>query len=646
MKTLELSKMASVIALCGLVSAARASDRPEAVKATPSPSAGSAVDSQALDYLYNRNGQEGSVAGTLSDDYRKGKQTAITKQNALESITSSESLLSPAFEEFLSYPEADEEQVSRYRALSKQALGFLNERKTAEAWQILFSLSGFEWDGGISRQLANRIRSVWDTDATAKGLLADNDKLQGQVRIANWNADSQSSAVRQEKQGQTGKRKGGTSAGEVAIDATKGQIGNLRLTEEYFKSLNSKARIKLNEIRIGNIKTKAKADLVDYITTLYKSKRYSHAVLAAEFYHALFQDGELPPEVANEATASLEATRDISRAVEVFRFKIKQKQVSSASKILFQAWQTGSDTLDMIGLEREFKIPVIEHANRVRRMRNLIEARNFDSLEALLDVMEKSATDFDTTKPRALIQAIKLESSIRLGKARLFAQQGNAAKAMEEFQAAAEIWPSNPDLARASSEYFAVEDASARSMTEFDREISEGNFRAIAEKQVRFLHFIQNDQRRSQQFKDALTKVRDAEIALEKAKIQDRAGDFAGAWETIEMALENWAGDQKLNQSRGEYASKSPQFVSAIRKAQTAEEGKDLGASLSLFALARYYYPPSLLANDGLKRVSLVVLELRSDAPQDAKAVERRNATELPKAPDPQMASKEAGITP
>lgn len=574
------------------------------------------MDSEALDYLYNRSPGEGSAAGTAAEDLRHGKSGAESKQNALDSIVSSASLLSPEFEKFLSSSEADKKLVADYRALYGEALQYLTQRRAIDAWQLLFALSEFEWDAGLSKQIANRVRAVLDTNSTAKGLLAQNDKLQEQIRLSNWNADLHAESTRRamEKKTQVEKKPGKkgspmASAGDVA----QGAPGALRMTEEYFKSLDSKARIKLNEIKVDNIKTKARTDLVDYITTLYKSKRYGHAVLAAEFYQALFVDGELPPEVANQATASLEATRDISRAVDVFRFKVEQKQLSTASTILQQAWETGDTTPEMLALERSAKLAVIDHANRVRRMKNLIEARDFDTLEIVLDEMEEKATDFDTTKPRAVIQAIKLNCRMRLGKAKLFVQQGDPAKAMEEFKSAAEMWPGNPDLEKASSEYFSVEDVAAKNTADFDREYAAGNFRGIADKQVQYLAFVQTDEARKAQFKESLERVLAAETALEKAKLLDNNGDPAGAWETVQIATGNWPEDQKLNQALGLYSSKAPEFVSSINKATSAEEQKKLGASLSLFALAKNKYPGSQIATSGLKRVTKEVLEPSED---------------------------------
>lgn len=592
---------------------------PAAPPAQPPPAAQPRADSEALNYLYNRGPADGSVAGTASDDYRKGKMAAGDKQNALESLVSSQSLLPPEFEKFLSVQEANPQQIAKYQALSDEALKFLNARKPVEAWQILFAMSEYPWDGGLSKQIANRVRAVWDTDGTAKSLLEENDKLQTKIRTSNWNADMSAESARRTAENRA-KTKDGSPAAAVAETAKSGP-GALRLTEEYFKSLDSKARIKLNEIKVQNIKSKARTDLVEYITTLFKSKRYAHAVLTAEFYHALFIDGELPPEVANQATASLESTREIGNAVEVFRFKVQNKQIGTASTILEKAWETGDTTPQMYGLERELKLAVIDHANRVRKMKNLIEARNFEGLETVLNEMESTSLDFDTTKPRSLIQAIKLDSRMRLGKAKLLVQQGNTQKAMDEFKAAAETWPGNPDLDKASTEYFSVEDVSAKNIVEFDREFAAGNHRSIAEKQLQYLSFVQSDEKRKAQFKESLEKVRDAETAIEKAKILDGNGDSAGAWETIEIAVTSWPEDPKLNQALSLYSSKAPEFVSAINKATSAEKAKKLGASMSLYALAKNRYPASQMATSGLKRVSDEVLKPKEEpTPTPAKS--------------------------
>ncbi|PTX94076.1 hypothetical protein DB345_21185 [Spartobacteria bacterium LR76] len=553
----------------------------------------------------------------------QGKSTAESKHSALDALISSQSSLSPDFERYLSTPEAPKDQILEYQNLYTQALDYLDQRKPVEAWQILFRLSQFEWDADISKQIANRVRAVWDTNSTAKTLLAENDKLQGNIRTSNWNADLTADSQQRINE-ERAKARGDSKSPQPAPSSNSSSSvpGTLRMTEEYFKSLDSKARIKLNEVKIDNIRTKARSDLVDYITTLFKAKRYAHAVLAASFYHALFQDGELPPEVANQATASLEATRQIAKAVEAFRFKVDQKQLNTASVILEEAWHTGEYTPQMLGLPRELKLKVIEHANSVRRMRNLIEARNFEELESLLDQMSASSADFDTTKPKALIQSIKLDSRMKLGRARLFAQQGNTTKAMEEFRSAAETWPGNPDLEKASTEYFQTEDKSTKATADFDADFKRGDFRAIAEKQTLYATALQSDQPRLKQLESSLLKVKSAEIALEKSRLLETSGDYAGAWEATSLALDDWPTDPQLSLLTAKYSTRAVSFVSAISKARDAETRGDKGAAISYFALARSEYPVSRIAIDSLTRLSKDIM-----SPEDNDKKAKADAT-------------------
>ena len=70
----------------------------------------------------------------------------------------------------------------------------------------------------------------------------------------------------------------------------------------------------------------------------------------------------------------------------------------------------------------------------------------------------------------------------------------------------------------------------------------------------------------------------------------DGNGDSpAGAWETVEMAAQAWPQDPQLNQARGDYASKSPEFVGILRKAQQAEKEGARGG-------ARYQGRPKVLS--------------------------------------------------
>jgi tetratricopeptide (TPR) repeat protein len=241
-------------------------------------------------------------------------------------------------------------------------------------------------------------------------------------------------------------------------------------------------------------------------------------------------------------------------------------------------------------------------------LRNVIEARDFGRVEALIAEISKMASDFDATKPLAMINAVKLESTLRLGRAKLLVQQGDLKGAMEEFQAAAEAWPGNPDLQNSASGFFQSQDTKTQSLAEFDRLVEEQNDRAIFEKQLAFAPAVQGDPAREDQLKAALEKVQKAEAASEKANALVLAGDVYGAWETVQQAVKEWPDDNKLNRQLTELSGRASDFVAAIDKARDAEARRNFGFSLTWYLNAQHIYPPSVLANEGIQRISSILL--------------------------------------
>lgn len=583
---------------------------PPASTQTTAPSAPS-IDSKALDYLFHQSPQEGSVAGVTQDQAVEAKAAAGGKQGGLEAMMGAESLIPPDFEKFLSTAEVDKEKLKTYTKTVDQIRQFLKQRKPADAWELLFTLGSYDWDTDLSKEIAIRVRAVWDTNETSKQVIQENSNLQKTIRQADWNADAHAESMSREADWK-GPKASSKKGGGVSVDAGQGKggmAGTMKMTEEYFRALDSRARIKLNEVKMDVIQTKAKADLADYVSTLFKSRRYVHAVIASDFYQALFTDGELPPSLANTTTAALEARRDIAAAVEAFRFKIKTAQLVSGAQILQKAFELGDNTPEMLGLERDLKLKIVEFYTKLRRLKNMVEARDFENLDPVLSDLEKTATDLDTTKPKKLMQVVKLESQIHLGNARLATQQGNQSKALSEFKAAAQIWPGNPDLQKAASGYFESEDTVNKSTEGFDRLMSEGNYRAIVDKQLLFLPGIASDKARQEKMKLAMEKVRLAEGAIEKAKMLVSNGDKVGAWESLELATKDWSEDGKMNKLRADYAVKAAEFVSTLNKAQEAEEQKQYGYSLSCYLNAERLYPPSQIVNGSIQRLTDAILQ-------------------------------------
>lgn len=589
---------------------------------------GGSDTSAALDYLMNRKPQDGS-AGKQALDASKRAETKAIADDAVGVRRQEDSETRARFERYLGTAQVPQEKLDAYFARMKEISNLLRDNQTFPAWKKLHDLADESTiDAGISRELANRVESIWNTGRANAGIDQRNEKLRKDIKAANANADMMSESImdkeieyqrrlnqgnRQKQNAQGGAPNGGVPQmpqdGGAAQASTVGLEGKLQLTEEYLRSLELKAKIKLNELKQEKLLEQAKADFSEYISTLFNSGRLNHVVLAADFYRKLFQEGEYPAAMARQVNASLEINRDVQSAVDVFRYKVDRKQLAGASDSLQNAFTTSELNPAVLGLERPLKEKVADFYAKLDQMRNLIEARDFGNLQALLEEIKKTTTDFDTTKPMAIVNAVKLESKMRLGKAKLAAQQGDQKLAMEEFQAAAEAWPGNPDLEDKALTFFDTQDLKSKSVAEFDRDIAEQNYRAIFDKQLAYAPAIKDDAKRVDALKTALEAIKNAEVATEKANVMMMNGDSFGAWETIELASVSLPDDKKLNKLRADLSGRSAEFVSAINKARDAEARSELGFSLTWYVNAQRQYPASQIANQAIERLSKKLLE-------------------------------------
>ena len=601
---------------------------------SPSSAKGYGSDtSAALDYLMNRKPQDGSMGKQALDSGKRGESKVIA-DDAVGNRRNEDQEMRSRFERYLGMAPVPQETLNEYFTKMKQVSTLLRDKQIFPAWKQLHELADYTMiDAGISRELANRVESIWNTDKASAHIDQKNAAIRKDVKTSNWNADMMSAKIiddenkyqrklnqdnKQKPQGQqqTSQPNGGVpqvpqEGGNAAQPSVAGLEGKLQLTEEYLRSLELKARIKLNELEQEKLLEQAKTNFSEYISTLYNSGRLNHVVLAADFYRKIFEEAEYPVDMAKQVNAALEIQRDVQSATEVFRYKVDRGQLSGASDSLQTAFMTNELNSAVLGLERPLKEKVADFNASLDQMRNLIEARDFGNLEILLQKMKSSATDFDTTKPMAIVNGVKLESKMRLGKAKLAAQQGDLKLAMEEFQAAAEAWPGNPDLQDKALSFFDTQDVKSQALVEFDRLVEEQNYRTIFDKQLGFAPAIKGDAKREEALKTALLAIKDAEMASEKANVLMLNGDYFGAWETIELASTKLPDDKKLNKLRADLSGRSAEFVSAINKARDAEGRNEIGFSITWFVNAQRQYPASQIANEGIERLSKKLLETK-----------------------------------
>jgi hypothetical protein len=251
--------------------------------------------------------------------------------------------------------------------------------------------------------------------------------------------------------------------------------------------------MKLNDLKVEKLFDQAKQDFADYITTLYKSGRYQHVLIAADFWRQIFDEGDYPVSMAQQVNASLEVNGEVITTIGVFNNNLDQKNVAAATDSLQQAFMLSEFNPAVLGVTLGKKQPIQAFS------------RDFADLEPLLAEIKQTAPDFDSVKAMSIVNAVKLDSQLHLGKAKMAAQQGDMKTAMDEFQAAGEAWPGNPDLKDKALSFFNSEDVQNKSLEEFDRLVAENNYRAIFDKQLAFAPAMKDDVTRSSRAATTLT---------------------------------------------------------------------------------------------------------------------------------------------
>jgi hypothetical protein len=624
--------------------AAPGSGQPSQPSSSSQPSNGdSAANTSAtiLDYMYNHPAEQGTAAKGINNVLDVTANRLATA-DILNTQALDNAAVGARFKTFLGLPAVPDDQIKAYMDQMNQITELLRQNATFPAWKLLYSMSDYtDLDAGISRELAHRIEAIWNSDKTQNGLEMANAKLRNDLDTQIHNADSTADDLHQEDLEEAAKSGGNrqnyssqstqSSAGitnsvlnsptadpiqaEASILPTMSSSlqRKMELTDEYLSTLESRANIRLNQIKEHKMDQQDQQDFASYIKALFDSHRYMQVIIAADFYRNLFNQDEYPVDMATEVNTALEANQHASQNVEVFKFDAGQGHIQGAANELQAGFTENEFYPGLKALDRDEKTKVGDFLDKIDILKNQIESRQFGQVESEVADIQKIASDFDPTKPLALVQATKLSSELRLGKAKLLAQQGELTDAMKEFQGAAEEWPGNPELTSSANTFFGTEDVKNQSTDDFDRLVADQDYRKIAEKAMLFGPAVQGDPKREGELKDAVNRVQKAEMASEKANMLVMGGDVDGAWETIQAAVNDWPDDVQLNKTLASLSTRCADFVSAINKARDAQEKKEYGYSLTWYVNAQSYYPASTIANSGIEEVSKRILSPGSD---------------------------------
>jgi tetratricopeptide (TPR) repeat protein len=304
-----------------------------------------------------------------------------------------------------------------------------------------------------------------------------------------------------------------------------------------------------------------------------------------------------------------EAIRDVDEGIESYKFLLEKNELKSATERLFETFMMGEYMPSVRKLSRDEKRRALEFTQKTNELLAALEVNDLTRAEDLIRELSKTARDFDTSKPLAVVETAKTVSAMHLAKAKAAAASGDKNTLETELRAATEIWPRNPALAEVSGAIFSQTDVQQQALNDFDRLVAQKNYRQIFDDKVRYIAATAMFPDRQEKLKGVLDRVQSAEASLMRSHELAKRGDAAGAWESVERGFADYPDDPKLNQARADYTTQAAEFVRSVRTAQEMERKRQVGSSLAWYLRALQDYPNSEIARDGIDRISSEIVK-------------------------------------
>jgi len=492
-----------------------------------------------------------------------------------------------------------------------------------KAFALLPEAGAAKIDGGLCNAIANSIWDVWLAQKKQQNLKLANNAMLDRRKTLEWNAEMglNNNQLAPPKSG--GSAKAGGGGQQQANQTAQTNSATVGRTSGYIKGIAEiEARMKLNETAAGLSEITSKTQFQALIIQMFLQRRFEHAVIACRFYPNLFKDGEsvlqlekdsdvqkmlsasfgVPPTISMIDGLSLEAIRTVDESLVSFENLVARRDVDSAGNRLLEAFGVGEYLPRVRRLAMTEKLKVLDFVRKKNKLLSFLEMKDYASAEQVVTELRSASDDFEYAKPLAAIQTAKSVSSLHISKARM-AMANKDTKTLEtEMKAATEIWPTNPDLAGFSGDLVKGSDMRAQALMEFDRLLSQRNYRQIFENQATFIASVADDLTRKQQLEKVLKDMGRLELIVGGAKEMASSSPPA-AWEKVEKESVQFPDDPVLSKLRADLGVKASEFVNAIENGRQHEEKKQTGSAIAWYLKARRMHPPSELAREGLKRL-------------------------------------------
>ena len=552
-------------------------------------------------------------------------------------------LLKARFEKYPSQPPETDNDAAEYRKNVAEILGAISPFRSGgpdlyTGFKLLPAAASYPGDANLCMSLAESIYMAMlaknNSDALKKLNSSIESEKQAIIRQADWDARNDkkaelgtNSGVGGAGAGNGGGANGGGNGGRNRRQAVPGDgagSGSLKYADTLRRITEIEALKKTNIVATEAQTIRTKAQYQVTMVQWFVQRRYEHVLMAARFYNQIWKDGDatlridknsdvsklfsqslgISPTVASLDSLSNEAIREVAKYIEAFDLMLSRDELHSASQRLMEAYALGEYLGPVATLPLDKKRRVAEYVRDLHELYGTLQARDYVKGKELASRLKTLAKDFPSSKVDSAIAAYTLASDLAIEEAKAHLLARDSDKAAEKIKAATEIWPTNPKL-QEFRDLLANSGGIATARNDFDRLLSEGNYREIAKRQYEFAPAIQGDATREDAFKQIMENLKEIEESIGKASEFSRMGQNYGAWEQLAEIRERFPDDPRLGREIELLSSKVADFTLALDKARQFESRtpKQTGSALTWYLKARSIHPPSEQADKGIQNI-------------------------------------------
>lgn len=614
-------------------------------KPSPTPSGSSGGGSGATNSsAQNKNKPKSdSMMGNLFPMFDPSTETVLFEGQMWD--VNDNRLFNARFEKYLNSPPANSDEDKGYREVMETIRKLLSPLNKSHGRQIdlpgavalLERASQFKQDGKISESLANAVYRTWlarrevDNLARANFLLREERKQTArnyEIRTSGFKLSQPSSSNNSGGSQKKGSSSSNSSSG--GNDITLGTIS--QAGEQVARYAEIQAKIVANEGKIAISDVESKISFQALLVQFFVQRRFEHVIAGARLYTELYKDGGTKLEIKKGSDAekmfkdvagfdptinsldslSNEAIHDTEQAVEAFDFLIAKDERASASKRLMEAYIVGEFLPAIQSVSLEKKQSILEFVKAYNQLLSALEVKDYLLADEKVKELRTLGKDFDPSKPLAAINTAKLSSSMHLQTAQNEALRGNEQTYQQHIAAAAEIWPTNPDLQRTFNLMSTQGNLQIQTVNDLDRLVATKSFRQIINDKGRYIASVVNDADRQKSLEQIIETITKIDIAIKQAQKLEQVGNPYGAWEAVEEVVDevstDFRDDPPLSKARTDYATRVASFVSALKTAENLKKRNQNGSSLAWYLKCRQMYPSSTFASRGITQLVETIL--------------------------------------